>query len=587
MAKLFANLDILKNAPRPNIVLPDGSINQGGSTLARTSFASVISLSDRLKQSKLGTTRHLPEFFLSDLFTGVITIKKYEPFQHTSNIKVVYPSATVDQGSATIKLIRFLPTQGGTNPTFVTLNSLNLQGTIFSNGVYTSVTTIIYPIGVGKIQQGSVVIKLPINVVNQGTGTNPTYSIGLDKVKLRQGLSWNGLIYYSSVIPNTPLANYITIPTIVINTPNANYLTIPTLILGRPDANYLTFPTIVIPEFINSDPNIRVKTQGLKTLRYTADRSLALFTPQIKHGSEEPQNQINNDATKNSFKPTGAGKRIIDLLGGRYGVNATAPVQDYLTETKDNKNVPDAESRIITNVLGDRNVSNDIVNNLLKTVQIGSKVINIVPKKESNVTYKTYGDVSSYSDLIKKIVSRTARPENSKYNGKEVKVSFARYGGSTVTFTAFLTSLSDSVNTSYGDVNYVGKQDTFKVYKGTTRQIGIGFKAVALGSDSGFATSDQKARALADKVNKLIQTTVVGKVGGKAYTEGPFIKFSLTGLYSNLSAIVNSVKIDVSTTETPWDAKEVLPMYYDISLDLTILSTQEGTLFDSNKTFIG
>jgi hypothetical protein len=409
-----------------------------------------------------------------------------------------------------------------------------------------------------------------------------TYSIGLDKVKLRQGLSFNGLIYYSGVIPNTPLANYITIPTIVINTPNANYLTIPTIILGRPDANYLTFPTIVIPEFINSDPNIRVKTQGLKTLRYTADRSLAYFTPQIKHGSEEPQNQINNDVTKNSFKPTGAGKMIIDLLGGRYGANATAPVQNYLTETKDNKNVPDAESRIITNVLGDRNVSNDIVNNLLKT-----KVINTIPKKESNVTYKTYGDVSSYSDLIKKIVSRTARPENSKYNGKEVKVSFARYGGSTVTFTAFLTSLSDSVNTTYGDINYVGKQDTFKVYKGTTRQIGIGFKAVALGSDSGFATSDQKARALATKVNKLIQTTVVGKVGGKAYTEGPFIKFSLTGLYSNLSAIVNSVKIDVSTTETPWDAKEVLPMYYDISLDLTILSTQEGTLFDSNKTFIG
>ena len=162
MAKLFANLDRLKNSPRPTIVLPDATIDQGRATLIKTNFANTISLSDRLKQTKLGTTRHLPEFFLSDLFTGVITIKKYEPFQHTSNIKIVYPSATVDQGSATIKLIKFLPTQGGTNPTFVTLNSLNLQGTIFSNGVYTSVITITYPIGVDRIQHGSVVIKLSL-----------------------------------------------------------------------------------------------------------------------------------------------------------------------------------------------------------------------------------------------------------------------------------------------------------------------------------------------------------------------------------------------------------------------------------------
>ena len=582
MAKLFANLDRLKNAPRPNIVLPDASINQGGSTLARTNFASVISLSDRLKQSKLGTTKHLPEFFLSDLFTGVITIKKYEPLQHTSNIKVVYPSTTVDQGSATIKLIRFLPTQGGINPTFVTLNSLNLQGTIFSNGVYSSVIKVTYPIGVDKIQHGSAVIKLPIKVVNQGTGTNPTYSIGLDRVKLKQGLSWNGLIYYSSIIPNIPSANYITIPTIVVTTPAANYLTFPTFILGRPDANYLTFPTIVIPEFVNSDPNIKFKTQGVKTLRYTADRSLAFFLPQIKHGSEEPQNQINDSNSKNSFKPTGAKKMLIGLLDGQYGANATANIEQYLTDTRDNKNVPFPESRVITNVLGDRNVSDDVVNNLLKT-----RVTKTIPKKESNVTYKTYGDVASYDDLIKKIANRQLKPGDSKYNAKETKVTFARYGGGSISFTAFLTSLSDSINATYGDVNYVGKQDTFKVYKGTTRQIGIGFKAVALGSDSGFATSDQNAKALADKVNTLIQTTVIGKVGGKAYTEGPFVKFSVAGLYKNLPAIVNSVKVDVSTTETPWDVNTALPMYYDISLDLTILGTQNGTLFDSNKSFIG
>ena len=200
MAKLFANLDRLKNAPRPNIISVPHPINQGEATSANIKYANLISLEDRLKQSKLGTTKHLPEFFLSDLFTGVVKIQKLQPYQHTSNIKITYPSANVAQGSATIKFINYIPTQGGTNPTYVTLNALNLQGTIFSNGVYYSATTIIYPVGINAINHGSVVITTPIVVVNQGPGTKPTYPIGLDPIKLRQGLSWNGLIYYSSVV---------------------------------------------------------------------------------------------------------------------------------------------------------------------------------------------------------------------------------------------------------------------------------------------------------------------------------------------------------------------------------------------------
>lgn len=576
MAKLFANLDRLKDAPRPNIVSVPRPIVQGEATLANTKYAKLISLEDRLKQSKLGTTKHLPEFFLSDLFTGIVKIQKLEPYQHTSNIKVTYPSANVAQGSATIKFINYIPTQGGTNPTYVTLNSLNLQGTIFSNGVYYSVTTITYPVGINAINHGSVVINNPITIVNQGPGTNPTYPVGLDPIKIKQGLSWNGLIYFSSVVPNTPLANYITIPSIVINTPAASYITVPTLILGKPNTNYLTFPTLVIPTFNNLDPDKKNKTQGLQTLRYTADRSLAFFAPQVKHGSEEPTNQDSNSATRNSFR---TGNSIIELLSNL----STTSVQDFLTDTKDNKNVPYEPARVITSILGDRNVSIDALNNLLR-----SRVVQSIPKKESNVTYKTYGDVSSYDNLIKKITDRSAKPEKSKYNGKEVTITLSRYGGGSISFTAFLTSLSDSVAASYGDINYLGKQDTFKVYKGTTRQIGVGFKAVALGTgNDDFKQSANGAKALAAKVNKLIQLAVVGKVSGKSYTEGPFVKFSLTGLYSNLAAVVGSVKVDVSTTETPWDYQSTLPMYYDITLDLTILSTQEGTLFDSNKTFIG
>lgn len=77
-----------------------------------TNFRSAISLANRLKQVTLGTTYGLGTYFLSDTYTNFLKIE---------------PS---------------------------TFNSLLLQGTFFSNGVYFSRTVIKNPIAIGDVNQG-------------------------------------------------------------------------------------------------------------------------------------------------------------------------------------------------------------------------------------------------------------------------------------------------------------------------------------------------------------------------------------------------------------------------------------------------
>ena len=622
MARLFANLDKLKDAPRPAIVPVNQDIQQGATTV-NTNFTNKISLANRLNQSSLGTTKHLPEYFLSDLQVGIINIKKFGVYEHTSDVKITYTKNPINQGGISPTIITFNPTQGSTTIVPVTADYLLRQGTALENGRYVSLIKLTKPTSVGSVIQGFATITLPSQNINQGPGTNIIYSIDTRAIGIRQGLIWNGLQFQSVITIKNPVQIDPLIPSQIKI--DYGYYIKAFIRLDGTIGNQSTYEAELVRQF---DENIRDKTQAIKVLRYTADRSVAFFTPQIKHGSERPQNKGLDGVAMASFKPSNNGRSatgqdsadVINALAANTpnedriaGLNPTA---EYITvgagrgstlinyggynKPEPNKGVNTPQS--LAQVLSGDDVSTklDSASNLIQvpTLKANEKPIGFNPKNgELTGAVRLFRDVNTYDELTRLATDRnnksviddeTITPTNLK--NKEVLLTISKVDGSrSVSFTAFMTAINDTVSAGYGDFNYIGKQDTFKLYKGTTRQLSLGFRAVALGkNETKFRNSATTARELATKVNRLIQIGVVGTVeAGKPYTTGPFVEFSLTGLYTKLKGVIGSVKVDISTTDVPWDVDDSLPMYYDITLDITVLSTKEGNLFNSNQTFIG
>ena len=626
MAKLFANLDKLKDAPRPIITLANQTIQQGVTTV-NTNFTNRISLANRLDQSGLGTTKHLPEYFLSDLHVGFLKIKKFGVYEHTSNTVITYTQNPVNQGGVLPTLIRFNPTQGGTTVIPTAIDYLIRQGTILANGSYVSLIKLTNPTPVGNIIQGFITIAPFLPNINQGPGTNITYSIDTRLIGLRQGLIQNGLRLESFIKIQNPVQVDPLVPS-QIKIDYAYYIKA-FIRLDGTIGNQSTYEVELSRLF---DENIRNKTQAIKVLRYTADRSIAFFTPQIKHGSERPQNKGIDGVAEKSFRPSNNGRSatgqdsadVINLLtadprpsdAAVASLNPTAQYSTvgigrgstlinydgyYKTFEADKGMTPQVTANILSGSVEAVNFKfTSAANKAIKmpTLKANEKPVGFNPNTgQTSGAVRLFRDINTYNDLTKLVTDRNAKsiiddetitPTNLK--NKEVLLTIAKVDGSrSVSFTAFMTSINDTVTAAYGDFNYIGKQDTFKLYKGTTRQISLGFRAVALGkSETKFRNSAMNARELATKVNRLIQIGVVGTIeAGKPYTTGPFVEFSLTGLYTKLKGVIGSVKVDVSTTDVPWDVDNSLPMYYDISLDITVLSTKEGNLFGSNQTFIG
>ena len=158
-------------------------------------------------------------------------------------------------------------------------------------------------------------------------------------------------------------------------------------------------------------------------------------------------------------------------------------------------------------------------------------------------------------------------------------------GAGTVTFTAFLTSFSDSHTANWTDISHVGQMDTFKVYKGATRQISVAFKVIG-GYTGPFLNSSLSASDVIAKLNSLINATVIGAVDG-SYVKGPIVELTIAGLVSSINCAISSVKIDTEVAETGWDSNGGTPHVFSVSLDATALATKGGTLLNNTATYLG
>ena len=648
--------DRSKTTIQPLRIMENKPISKIARPFVNTRFRSAISLENRLKQTTLGSTAHLPQFFLSDIFTDYITIKPFEVFNHTSNIILSLPTTILNQGSITLRNLEFdsLIAQGTSaiNNTYTsfthilvpTYDSLLLQGTVFSNSVYTSLV--------------SITNSKPVGAIFQGLGTNPTFAVSTPIISALQGSSTTTL--------SAPVGS-LTGPSPVTITPS---VAIPIVVPASIVITNVTFipthgGTDPIPYLFEPDRTAPI----LKVLRYAADRALAFFTPRVKHGSAnistnfilsppqrsifyhnfsiesgsyiiatskdfqtapfDPGNFYTNQARKDALKilksaltgdqtytsnstgpfidstlstyllnpvvATSTPKFPIEYTNVGSGVDATSELDIYKAalgkteqrdlalklalETKNTK--PDADpSQIAINSKEGNNLAIEEKTsplNSYKTLTYGQiqtrantgvKGVNAPDFRES-LTHPTIKYIGGKKPSnYKSVEVRSPLSANTDNDFIDLIITSKR-GSGAVKFKAFITSFSDSFNMSWNDINYVGRQDTLKSFKGVTRGGSIGFKVAAL-SEADMAINFAK-------LNNLVKIAAMGSgTGADNYVQGPMCSITVGRWFTNTPCIFNSIKYDVQTAEYSWDIDKQMPQLVDVSLDFVLLGDTSG-----------
>lgn len=591
MAKLFSNISLEQRwrdsqySSQINVSERPIQKAQPAPTINK-SFANIISLKDRLKQSATSqTTKHLPEYFLSDVYTKYISIIPTKTYQHTSNIVIKKPTQTVAQsGTITIKTPTESILQGGVLPKYKNYDTLLLQGTTISNGSYSSFIIINNPNT--SVNQGpGINPTLSVVYINQGTGTTPNPSIvfvnqgaGVDPIKpisiidlgFLQGLSTGrgGVLTSLTPIKLAIGSRPVEVPKsiIIINakpTPN-QYDPTKTI-------NTITF----IPKQGETTPAKitfipATKSPTLNLLRYEADRALAYYSPIIKHGYTELDNY-----------PTGAGNTdgaSIYYYNNLDGVDIPTDVADISLRMGDN---------ILTDI-------EELVFRRSQTNNRSTIARNLAEKKDSYTTlnYDTIVDRSKTPSPnrgkkgdfngIKSPSKRELGPLENKYPTTEKDIVVFKIasltGQGSVQFRAYLTSFNDSYTPTWNDINYVGRQDTLKTFKGVTRSVSVGFKVAA------FTYEEHKE--CYEKLNKLVKIAAVGTFGDK-YLIGPLCSFTLGNWLINTPCAATSLKYDIDNAENSWDIDSKLPQLVSVSMDFVILGDNNGKPLNAktNKYF--
>jgi len=500
------------------------------------------------------------------------------------------------------------------------LDSTTRQGTYTTNQVAYSLTTVEDP--VEKVDQGSVVINKILKTPNQGS-VSVSKVVTIGAIETRQGIRRFNQRVVSGIEPATPTKD------IEVVVPQA------ILIPKKVTQSQLEVPsniTIVSAKPVGTFTNNQ--DVPIQTLGYLADKASNVLFPTLNHGGELPHNKgvvskngstphemvdpkaslyasvlLQEDgalldglypngytgkvATKTNHTPTQRGAQSIKILSGQLSGDQLATalkalakeddgLRDYISEPLDRS--PDLANP--NTKFGMALAAGEDGLGVIRTyVDFGKQKGSVYKKERSGWNNgnerRKYTEVETYSQLETIVGQKESNPTPTNVTEYVVRVESSN--GKSATFVAFLTSFSDSFTANWTDYNHVGQMDTFKVYKGATRQLSVGFKVVA-GLGAEFSNTPDTAAAAISKLNNLINAAVVGKYNGN-YVEGPVVTLTIAGLIKGIKCAIGSVKIDTDVAETGWtDGK---PHVYSISLDATVLSHNGDKLFSTDTNYLG
>jgi hypothetical protein len=561
-----------------------------------TKFRSAISLADRLKQPNFGTTTHLAQYFLADQYTDYIKITPFGIFNHTSDV-VVQP-------------ITFIPQHGGNNPTLINFNSLLAQGVSFSNGLYFSNTNVNIPSFDSLLLQGTVLsnntyLSVTNITLTTGADTNiinpnivPSTVLSSTAVGYTQGIVLDSLgQLISAIVPNSvPTVQSVLFTQGVLLTPTNTITSYVNTILpgitpsqGGEDPNPVISTPLqggVTPTPITFQVDSQGQTPILDVLFYEAQRALAFFAPRIIHGSANISTRWSPDINQGVLALPNSPTFGIDQRGG---LGITSEIGFALGKEGDEQNILDYTKNVFDEAVPrqDGRAKPKPTGNNYSTLTYDQ----ITARAKEKADGTTLADFRSGLTSLKggngkavvvsagalgiiatdgSVNGRGVAPKSTADDFITLRVTSKR--GGYVDFRAFITSFSDSVNVSWNDINYVGRQDTLKAYKGSTRGGSIAFKVAAL-CEEDMATNYEK-------LNTLVQYAGVGKSAGTAgsdlYIRGPLCSITVGRWFTDTPVVFNSIKFDVQMAEYSWDIDKKVPHLVDVSLDFVVLGDNSG-----------
>jgi hypothetical protein len=540
-------------------------------------FGQTMQLEDRLKQSaKVENTAHLPHFFLSDTYTDYIKIKPTSIFEHTSTVEVPKFSFVADKGGTTIGAWQFnsLQNQGVvisngnytsiTNIQNPTQNVLVAQGTFFTNGQFISQATISQPITQDAILNGQGAVfsnggytsvtnlTQPITNQEQG-GLAPVLAISPLVVRLAQGLTLDNA---GNLVSYTKPATPVELPNPETTTPTLQQTGFSSLVFEQGSV------TLVNVQF--NDTQVDQGTVQLQTSQYLANRAKSILLPRIEHGSAFlPVTDFQN---RNFF-----GQTLLKAQG-----------EDWFATNRLNT-VESPATRLLTNQLSDAQAKE-----LLKSTITGWRYERansrqgLAPEGNVRVVNQSIpslwnADANSTKPGVVERRVLGVKPNAENDQSDFITFQIDKVSGGSIKFKALITSLSDNWSPSWSDQNYVGRQDTLKVFKGVTRNVSLSFKVVAWSN----------ATTMFQKLENLAKITSVGSPTGPGYVKGPLIQLTVGKMFDKVYCACNSLKFDFNPAEFSWDIKKQLPMLADVSMDVSILTSNNAQMFnaDTNKYF--
>lgn len=547
---------------------PNANIQQQSSILLN--FPNRISLEDRLKQSGLGTTQHLAQYFLSDVYANYI---KITPFTFTGN-----------QGSTTIGPYQFEPVQGGTNPILFSTPAIN-------GGI-----TPTLPIQDVQILQGIVISNNQTYSFISLTGFNPIISQGETTItpflyNPNQGSAVIASIQYTPNQGSTTVGSFDYIP-IQGSTSTGIFNYIP--IQGETTVGAFVYVPVqggLLPQPITEDPSQGETTPQI--VGYEVDKLLSILTPLLKHGtvpidtttwqsiiinqglksSTEYDVEIQKiDAANNTYKdrknniginPDGTFRSLdvpnpittLNLEESEFIQNFIIPQVSFpannaasnLTKyaTLDYSNIARRSSKPKTEETTD--FRQDITQETPAPFHNGQNYTNSNVYKRLGLGNYGKGGVDR-SDFTKDLGLSDSLYDSVEKTGNDlVKLKFISVRDNTVLqFRSYIKAFSEDYGVDYTDVEYIGRPDKLKLYKGNNRGGSLSFIVPA--------GTRKEVRVMHQKLNRLAQITYGAQYSeDAAYFVAPFVKLTVGDYYRNMPINITSLKYDTNPTEYPWE----------------------------------
>lgn len=532
-----------------------------------------LSLADRLSQPVVGTTDHMPAYFLSDQYIGYINIIPFGIFKHISNVEI-NPMPAPAKAISNVEITPTPPIQHKKSD--VRVNPVPPPEEKPSDVEVTPSPQPATPVGVdvdpfeAEPIVGSADEPIPFDFQPEGISPSlPTYDpgsgvdipdveINTDTPPVYQGESEVDLFDNS-----TPLEDAET-PDIPLVDPTEN----PAIQQGTADLATNDFQSDYTPEHgegtISVDqPEPPRPTEEIQTLSHQAGALLAIAAPRVTHGSADlvpPSSQPDSelDETGQLSKPD--------------PIRPTDPIED--PQVLENQTYSKLQAATSFNSSAERAA-------VYRTLSYGEL------RAKASDTPTVTPELQNYETPKASVVANAVQPDSDF-----ITIVIEPRVGEPIQLRAFLTAFSDSLAVQWKDINYIGRQDTLKAFQGVQRSVSLGVKLAAF--------SKRDMMEMYSNLNRLLRGTTAGtQMDDRRYIGGPICRLTLGHWFDRTLCVTTAVKMDSQPSEYAWDVgqpkerdslstpdpsgtetaeSEQLPMLLDLSMDFVILGDVNNNL---------